>query len=309
MPKPREAQKILEALLAAARREGADAADALFVESVSSSVSYRLGKLEDVERSESSDLGLRVFVGQTVAFVSSTDFSDEALAALPGRARGHGAAGAGRQIRRPCPAGPSGAHHSRISTWKTPQSPSAETLVERARDAERRGPGGAGRHQFRRRRRQLLAHAPSRSPPARAFSAAMPAPATASASRCWPAKAPAWNATMTMPAPAMPATCRSAEEIGRSAGEKAVSRLNPRKVKSQTVPVVFDPREAGGLARPFRRRDLRRRVARGVSFLKDRHGQRRCSRLTSPSSTIRTAGAACAPSRSTAKASPTSAAR
>src|ERR1700748_2281874 len=86
MPTPRDPQNILETLLASARREGADAADALLLENVSSSVSYRLGNLEDVERSESADLGLRVFVGQRVAFVSSTDFSADAIAALPGRA-------------------------------------------------------------------------------------------------------------------------------------------------------------------------------------------------------------------------------
>src|SRR5258707_14906743 len=82
----RDPQAILGSLLDAARKAGADAADALYVEGVSSSVSYRLGKLEDVERAESYDLGLRVFVGQKIAFVSSTDFSAEALAGLPGRA-------------------------------------------------------------------------------------------------------------------------------------------------------------------------------------------------------------------------------
>src|SRR5436190_18712265 len=82
----RDPQKILSSLLDAARRAGADAADALYVEGVSSSVSYRLGKLEDVERAESYDLGLRVFVGQKVAFVSSTDFAADALEGLPDRA-------------------------------------------------------------------------------------------------------------------------------------------------------------------------------------------------------------------------------
>ena len=67
----RDPQKILSSLLDAAKKSGADAADALYVEGVSSSVSYRLGKLEDVERAENYDLGLRVFVGQKVAFVSS----------------------------------------------------------------------------------------------------------------------------------------------------------------------------------------------------------------------------------------------
>src|SRR5580698_574546 len=79
-------QDILARVLAGAKAAGADAADALFVESIAASVAYRLGKLEEVERAESSDLGLRVFVGQRVAFISSTDFANDALDALPGRA-------------------------------------------------------------------------------------------------------------------------------------------------------------------------------------------------------------------------------
>src|SRR5919205_4243282 len=70
----------------AALSAGADAADAVEFKNISVGVSYRLGKLEDVGRSESFDLGLRVFVGRRVAFVSSTDFSDKALSELPERA-------------------------------------------------------------------------------------------------------------------------------------------------------------------------------------------------------------------------------
>src|ERR1700741_4635638 len=76
----------LDRLVKAALKAGADAADAIEFKNISVGVSYRLGKLEDVGRSESSDLGLRVFVGKKVAFVSSTDFSAAALAALPERA-------------------------------------------------------------------------------------------------------------------------------------------------------------------------------------------------------------------------------
>src|ERR1044072_8261462 len=82
----RDPQAILSSLLDAARKAGADAADALYVEGLSSSVSYRVGKLEDVERGESYDLGLGVLVGQKIAFFSSTDFSADALAGLPSRA-------------------------------------------------------------------------------------------------------------------------------------------------------------------------------------------------------------------------------
>jgi len=65
---------------------------------------------------------------------------------------------------------------------------------------------------------------------------------------------------------------RGAAEIGRSAGEKAVKRLNPRKVKSQSVPVVFDPREATGLLGHFASAISGAAIARGVSFLKDKMG-------------------------------------
>ena len=49
-------QDTLDALIRSAKAAGADAADALLVENVSASVSYRLGKLEDVERAESQDI-------------------------------------------------------------------------------------------------------------------------------------------------------------------------------------------------------------------------------------------------------------
>src|SRR6185312_4746827 len=84
-PDPAAADR-LDRLVKAALKTGADAADAVEFKNISVGVSYRLGKLEDVGRAESSDLGLRVFVGKQVAFVSSTDFSDAALGVLPERA-------------------------------------------------------------------------------------------------------------------------------------------------------------------------------------------------------------------------------
>ena len=45
-----------------------------------------------------------------------------------------------------------------------------------------------------------------------------------------------------------PEDLKSAEVIGRSAGERAVRRLKPRKVESQAVPVIFDRRVAASLA-------------------------------------------------------------
>ena len=73
-------------LMLRSTRGGADAAEAVLFESTSLSASCRLGKAEDIERSEGRDLGLRVFVGERQAVVSSTDFLSETLSALTERA-------------------------------------------------------------------------------------------------------------------------------------------------------------------------------------------------------------------------------
>ena len=62
-------------LVSDATRRGADAADAVLIRSTSISHSQRLGEIEQLERQESFDLGLRVFRGRKQAIVSSTDFS------------------------------------------------------------------------------------------------------------------------------------------------------------------------------------------------------------------------------------------
>jgi PmbA protein len=69
------------------------------------------------------------------------------------------------------------------------------------------------------------------------------------------------------------ADLESPETVGRRAGERTVARLNPRKVKSQAVPVVYDPRVASGLLGHFAGAISGVAVARGVSFLKDRMGE------------------------------------
>jgi PmbA protein len=62
--------------------------------------------------------------------------------------------------------------------------------------------------------------------------------------------------------------------VGRRAGEKAVRRLNPRKVATIKVPVIFDPRIANGLVGHLAGAVNGASIARGVSFLKDKLGQR-----------------------------------
>src|SRR6201992_1840010 len=77
---------LAERLVDAARRAGADAADAVAVRGVSQGVEVRDGKVEESERSEGDDIGLRVLVGQRQAVVSTNDISGDGVAKLAERA-------------------------------------------------------------------------------------------------------------------------------------------------------------------------------------------------------------------------------
>ncbi|UWP95141.1 TldD/PmbA family protein [Aliiroseovarius crassostreae] len=79
-------ETLTEQLLAAARRAGADQADALAVDGTSVSIDVLGGKLEHAERSEGVDIGLRVLIGQRQAIVSASDTSAETIAAMAERA-------------------------------------------------------------------------------------------------------------------------------------------------------------------------------------------------------------------------------
>ncbi len=76
----------LDGVLDAARKAGADAAEAVFAESRALSVGVRKGEIETVERDETGDLGLRVFVGRKTAVVSVSEFSPATLERLVERA-------------------------------------------------------------------------------------------------------------------------------------------------------------------------------------------------------------------------------
>jgi PmbA protein len=77
---------LTQALLSAATRAGAEAADALAVTGQSLTVDIRQGALEQAERAEGTEIGLRVLIGRRQACVSASDTSDATIAALAERA-------------------------------------------------------------------------------------------------------------------------------------------------------------------------------------------------------------------------------
>jgi len=265
------AQETLAQLIKASRAAGADAADALFVESVASSISYRLGKLEDAERAEANDLGLRVFVGQKVAFVSSTDFSRDALAQLPERAVAMARLAPEDKYAGLAPRERLASQFPSLDLEDSDE-PSTETLVALARDSEGAAmavPGvtnsEGGGASFSRTAITLATSA--------GFFGSYAGTSHGISVVVLAGEGTAMERDYDQASARHKSDLRTAADIGRSAGERAVRRLNPRKVKSQAVPIVYDPRVAGGLLGHFAGAISGASIARGVSFLKDLLGK------------------------------------
>ena len=263
---------LLESLIAKAKRLGAEAADAVVFGSVSASVSYRLGKLEEVERSESSDLGLRVFIGRRQAAVASTDLSQRALDALAERAVA---------MARETPEDPYCGLAPRevlAKTWpaldlEDTHEPAAERLVELAKNCE-----SAAREVKGITNSEGASAGWGRGAVALVTSEGF-AGAYASTNVSVSVSVLAGEGThmerdYDFSSAHHLADLGDPQTVGRSAAERTLKRLNPRKVKSQAVPVVYDPRVSNSLIGHLAGAINGVSIARGTSFLKDKMGQR-----------------------------------
>jgi len=258
-------------LIAKARTAGADAADAILVDSTSLSMARRLGNPETVERSESTDVGLRVFVGQRQAIVSSSDMAQETLDDLVERAVA---------MARSVPEDPfcGLAEPGMLATefpdldQFDPDEPDPDTLVERAQRAEDTARAVAGvtnsegaEAGWARNRVAVAASngfAQVRAGTRHSLSVSVIAGEGTEMERDYD-----YDATV------FAADLRAPEDIGQVAGDKAVKRLNPRKAESAQVPVVFDPRVSRGLPGHLAGAINGSAIARGTSFLKDKLGE------------------------------------
>jgi PmbA protein len=262
---------LLADLIAAARRAGADSADALYVESAAVSVAERLGRPEKLEREESRDLGLRVLIGHRQAVVSSTDLGRSALDALVERAVA---------MARAVPEDPycGLADQSELAREipeldsVDPTEPSTEVLSERAKAAEesaRSVPGitnSEGAEASWSRGRVWLAasngFSGSYAMTRHGVSVSVLAGSGVGMERDYDFSSAVHGSDLEDPV-----------AVGRRAGERAVKRLNPRKAATTQAPVIYDPRVAGSMLGHLAGAINGSSVARGTSFLKDRLGQ------------------------------------
>lgn len=262
---------LLDGLLAAAKREGAETADALFVESTSMGVSYRLGKLEDVERSESYDVGLRVMIGRRQAISSSSDLRPEALKKLAARVAG---------MAKEAPEDPyCGLAEAGLlaKEWPDldlldPAEPEADILKARAAACEEAARGvagitnseGAGASWGRGSVALMTSHG---------FAGAYRSTNHSISVSVLAGDGTAMERDDDFTSARHAADLDAAEAVGRSAAARALKRLKPRKGPTGPVPVVFDPRVSMSLVGHFAGAINGASIARGVSFLKDRMGE------------------------------------
>jgi PmbA protein len=264
---------LLHDVVAAARKAGADAAEAVFAERQSLSVSVRLGELEEVEREEARDLGLRVFIGNRSATVSGSDVSAEARAKLVERAVA---------MARLAPEDPyaSLAASDRLAKGPYPDldlidayEPTAEALETQGRLAEEHARAvkgvtnsDGGSASWSSSRWSLVTSAGfhgTHAATAHSISASAIAGEGSGMER-------GGEGRSTRHFGDLPA----AGDIGMEAGRQAVARLNPRKIASTTAPVIFENRLAMSLIGPLLSAISGPSIARGTSFLKDKLGQR-----------------------------------
>lgn len=262
---------LAERLVAAASRGGADAADALAARSVSLGVEVREGAIEETERSEGDDVGLRVFVGQRQAVVSTNDIRVD-VAQLAERAVA---------MAKVAPEDPFvGLADPALLACDIPDLdllnsdlPTVAMLEQRAKRAEDAAlavagvtkSGGAG---------------------ASAGIGGMVLVTTGGFRGAYLRSSQSVSMTAIAGvgtemerdydySTALHGTdLEAAEKVGRTAGERTVERLHPRKVETKRVPVVFDRRVAGSLIGHLAGAISGTAVARKTSFLKDKLGER-----------------------------------
>ncbi len=267
-------QTLTDRLLDAARKAGADVADAMAVESTSLSIDVRGGALEQAERSEGIDIGLRVLIGQRQANVSASDVSDTTIAALADRAVA---------MAREAPEDPYIGLADPAELSKTldataleiadpapePSPAELEDIAARAEAAALAMPGidqcdGAGTGFYRRAMHMAATNG---------FSAGLAMTGHGLSCTAITGTGTGMERDGAYEARIFAADMPSPEEVGRLAGERAAARSGARKPPTGAYPVLYDERISAGLIGHLVSAINGTSIARGASWLRDALGE------------------------------------
>ncbi|MDP2205155.1 MAG: TldD/PmbA family protein [Alphaproteobacteria bacterium] len=270
-PVNNEMLNVLQDLLKTAQGFGATSADAVLADSTSVSVQRRLGKAESLSRSEEAEVGLRVFVGQQQAIVSSSDKSPDTLRQMAERA-----VAMARAVPQDAYAGIADAAQLATSFPNLDMYDGAQISVEKmteladaAEDAARAVSGvtnseGAECSMGSEAVYYAASNGFAQGYAGSGFSLSVSVIA---------GRDTAMETDYEYDSVTFLSDLKNPADIGRAAGERAVAALNPRKGKTKQMPVVFDRRVSGGIIGSLAGAVSGGAVARGTTFLKDKMGQ------------------------------------
>ncbi len=263
-------EDLAAALVERALKAGATAADAMAVEGISVSIDVRGGRLEQAERAESRELGLRVLLGRRQACVASSDSRPATLAAMAERAVA---------MAREAPEDPWVGLADPAQLARDPDiaalelddpapDPAPAALEDDARRAEAAALGVAGVAQvdsasagFGRRRLHLAASngfAGGYARTSRSVSCVAITGSGTGMERDWASESRTFQADLP-----------DAAEVGRLAGARAIARAGARKPPTGAFPVVYDERVAGSLIGHLLAAINGTAIVRGASWLRD----------------------------------------
>lgn len=254
-----------------ARRHGATSADTVVVDSRDTSVSVRNGEVENLEQAESRDIGIRVFVGQSSAIMSGSVLTADAIERMVERAIAMAKLAPPDDYAGLADASQFATTFPALDT-ASEEIINAEQLKARAIAAEAAAlsvagvskSNGSGASAYEGHSAFATSNGFARTSRRTSFgnSASVIAGEGTSMERDYDGHGAVYFADVD-----------AAEKIGTTAGERAVKRLNPRKLASQTVPVLFDRRIASSLVGHLLGGINGASIARGTSFLKNDKGK------------------------------------
>jgi PmbA protein len=261
-----------EHLVKAAKAAGADAADAVAVRGMSVSIEIRDGAVEESESSEGDDMGLRVLVGKRSAVVSTNDMSDSATAALAERAVAMARVAPDDKYAGLADASELAREFPDLDLIDR-ALPTVAELEQLARRAEEAGlavngvakSGGASASAGIGGMVLVTSHG---------FRGAYLGSSHGVSMTAIAGEGTRMERDFDYSSVRHASDLESPEKIGRTAGERAIARLNPRKVSTRKVPVVFDQRVASSLVSHLSSALNGASIARKTSFLKDKMGEK-----------------------------------
>ncbi|MFY0621828.1 MAG: TldD/PmbA family protein [Pelagimonas sp.] len=264
---------LTQGLLEAAKRAGADAADAIAVKGTALSIDVHDGKLEQAERAEGSDIGLRVFVGQRSAIVSASDTRPETMTAMAERAV------AMAQEAPEDPYAGLAEPEQVITSWDIAAlelsdpayEPEPAALEEDARRAEASALAVEGIGQVQSASAGYSAQEIALSA-SNGFSGGYERTSRSLSCVAIAGTGLGMERDYDGDSRTFQSELRSAEEIGRNAATRAMERLDPQRPKTGAYPVLFDERISSSLVGHLMAAVSGSAVARGASWLREALG-------------------------------------